>query len=411
MSQKNNIRLLLSFVGTLLLAGCQNNNVEPPVVDEQDGTTMELMPISTRFLDVQPWGSSRADYFPYPDGYVPYDVLYPAPVLEYRKIGVFMTPDRKTPAGDFIYEGDNKWKSTILVKEGHTYYVYGFMPREGAVDAEVNPLPGETTYAPGADLFIEKYTSLTPADVCVIVGVRYAFEEEEIAGHPLDMVPLGQFEYVGHEEGQNRIFVLLKHLYAGIHFKVQIDPEYHKLRNIKVKKVELTAHEIPEFINLGVRLTANTEGKDPTLDPTNPSVSNIEYGEVLGDNGLPLTPTDVTVTIYENADGYEVLETEPDGFLGCYVPGRYAFTLRTTYDVYDKNQKKDGEGNPVFDGEGNPVYNLVREDCVAENFINRSIIPDLEAGEVFTVNMLVKPTYLYQMSEPDLDNPKLITTP
>ena len=395
MTQKNNIRLLLSLVGMLMLVGCQNN-LEQPAKEEQ-GSTMELMPVSTRFLDVQPWGGTRADdYFPYPDGYVPYDVLYPAPMLEYRKVGVFMTPDRRDPAGDFIYEGDNKWSSTILVRENHQYFVYGFMPHEGAVRAEANPLPGETDYSPGAVLSIEKYTTLTPADVCVIVGVRYAEEDEETAGHPLALVPLGQFEYWGHEEGKNRIFVLLKHLYAGIHFKVQIDPEYHKMRSIKVKKVELTAHEIPEFVNLTVKLIANSEGKDPTLDPLNPEVCNIEYGEVLGDNGLPIEPTDMTVTLYENNDGYDVPETEAEGFLGCYVPGKYAFTISTTYDVYDSKG------------------NLIRENCVADNEIKESIIPDLDAGEVCTVKMIVKPTYLYVMSDSDLDNPikfEITTTP
>ena len=402
----------------LLLAGCQNDSVEKgPEGSIETGleTGLKLMPMSTSFFDVQPWGGTRADgdYFPYPDGYVPYDVLYPSPLPEYRSIGVFMTPDRSTPAGDFIYEGNNVWRSTILVREGHTYYVYGFMPREGAIGAETSLLPGETEYAAGAVLFIEKYTTLTPADVCVIVGVRYATAEEEVAGHPLALVPLGQFEYVGHEEGQNRIFVLLKHVYAGIHFKVQIDPEYHKLRSIKVKKVELTAHSIPDAVNLTVKLTANGEGIDPTLDPSNHSITNIEYENVYGDDGLPV---DKTITIYEAAEdskGYEVLETEPDGFLGCYVPGKYAFTLRTTYDVYDKNQQKDAGGNPVFDEDGNPVYNLIRENCVASNTIEESKIPDLKAGEVFTINMLVQPTYLYQLSDPDFDNPtiKLTTTP
>lgn len=379
----------------LLLAGCQNDLERP--AEEELGSTMQLMPMSTRFLDVQPWAGTRADddYFPYPDGYVPYDVLYPAPMLEYRKIGVFMTPDRLTPAGDFIYEGANKWSSTIMVKDGHIYYVYGFMPREGAVGAEVSLLPGETEFAAGALLFIEKYTTLTPADVCVIVGVRYATAEEETAGHPLALVPLGQFEYVGHEEGNNRIFVLLKHLYAGIHFKVQIDPEYHKLRSIKVKKVELTAHDIPEAVNLTVKLTANSEGNDPTLDPSDHSVTNVEYENVYGASGLP---TDKTITIYEKAedsDGYEVLETEPEGFLGCYVPGKYAFTLRTTYDVYDSKG------------------NLIREDCITENDIKKTDIPNLNAGEVFTINLLVKPTYKYQLSDTDLDNPtiKLTSTP
>ena len=34
--------------------------------------------------------------------------------------------------------------------------------------------------------------------------------------------------------------------------------------------------------------------------------------------------------------------------------------------------------------------------------------PNLKAGELFTVNLLIKPTFLYVMSEPDLDNPTIV---
>ena len=208
------------------------------------------------------------------------------------------------------------------------------------------------------------------------------------------------------------IIVLLKHIYAGVQFKIQYDPdspEYRRLRCIKVKKVDLIAYDIPKAVNLTVTLTANLEGKDPTLDPLDPTKSNIVYENV------GLSPQK-SITIYEapaDSKGYDVPVTATQGFLGCYRPGKYTLTLRTTYDVYDRNQKKDGEGNLLFDDEGNPEYNLIREDCVAENTIDESLIPELGAGELFTVNMLIRPTYLYVLSEPDLDNPtiKLTTTP
>ena len=402
----------MSFVGILLLAGCQNNNVEPPVVNEQNGSRVELIPVSTRFLDVQSLGGTRADY---PQGYIPYSTLDPAPAAKYRKIGVIMTPYRSTVVGQFAYEEDiNKWGSSVFVREDYPYYVHGFMPCEdengAAVNVETSPLPGNPPYQAGAVLSVNGFTTLTPADVCVIVGARWASEAEGLAGYPVDDdVRLGEFSYVGKEQGKNRIFVLLKHIYAGIQFKMRIDPEYHKLRSIKIKKVELMAHDIPEAVNLSITLTANSEGKDPTLDPSDPTRSNIVYQNTG-------SLTDKTITIYEkpdDSDGIDVPETSTQGFLGCYRPGQYGFTLRTTYDVYDKNQKKDDGGNPVFDTEGNPVCNLVREDCVADNYLKTSDIPELDAGELFTVNLLVKPTYLYQMSEPDLDNPtiKLTTTP
>ena len=81
------------------------------------------------------------------------------------------------------------------------------------------------------------------------------------------------------------------------------------------------------------------------------------------------------------------------------VPGSTDnFILTTTYDVYDKDTSVKPEGN------------LIRKDCVAENAINPEIVerfPNLQAGELFTINLLIKPTYLYVMSDPDLDNPTI----
>ena len=74
------------------------------------------------------------------------------------------------------------------------------------------------------------------------------------------------------------------------------------------------------------------------------------------------------------------------------------FVLKTTYDVYDKDTSVKPEGN------------LIRKDCVAENIINPNKVagfPSLRAGELFTVKLLIQPTFLYMLSEPDLDNPTI----
>lgn len=73
-------------------------------------------------------------------------------------------------------------------------------------------------------------------------------------------------------------------------------------------------------------------------------------------------------------------------FLGCFTPGSSShFLLRSTYDVYDK------------------AGNKIRKDCTAENKL--SLTSDLSRGKMHTVNITVTPTYLYVLSDPDLDNP------
>jgi hypothetical protein len=86
-----------------------------------------------------------------------------------------------------------------------------------------------------------------------------------------------------------------------------------------------------------------------------------------------------------------VVPTSPSfsDHVGCFAPNTCKnFTLRTTFDVYDK------EGN------------LTRKGAVAENKISLAAV-DLAAGEVYTVNLTIRPTYLYVLSDPDLENPTI----
>jgi hypothetical protein len=243
-------------------------------------------------------------------------------------------------------------------------------------------------YAKGAQLTIRNYESLTSADVCVLVGVRNATAEEKITG-PQSPIELGNFGYKGMANGENRIFVLLKHIYAGIHFRCSIDPAYHKLRCIRVTKLELIAKEISAKVDLTVKFVANATGDDP-VGPG--AVTYTSYTAV----GEPTT-TSTTLFPWEGSSvEFEVPETTPENFLGCFVPNLVSdFVLRTTYNVYDKKG------------------NLIRKDNVIENKINTTLIPKLKeigAGEIVSVNMHIAPDYLYQLSGTDLDNPTISLT-
>ena len=404
------MRLMAVLAVCLVVWGCQNDTVEPE--DNRPRSSMELLSFSTSFLETTPWitRADPAEEFHFSEGYqsnhLPndyktYETLHPHASTSDSNIGVFMTPGEVNPAGDFIYQGFESgvsvWKSTIVVEQDKQYYIYGFMPRIGAESATISSLNGlgDEDYANGAVISITNYDALTTADVSVIVGLRWASEEEKINGiDPVNGsdVPLGHFAYKGMESGNNRLFVLLKHVYAGMHFATKLDETYARLRNIRITKVELTAVGIKEKIDLTVTLTANSTGTDP--------MTNVQYTPATS------VTTNKTITLYEKTDeaddlGVEVPTDRYNDFLGRLVPGSTDnFILRTTYDVYDRNVTP-----------AHPEGNLIRKDCVAENKINSNLIsefPELHAGQLFTVNLLIKPTYLYQLSEPDLDNPTIV---
>ncbi len=397
----------LFLLGALFLTSCQSDSEDMPV-DNRPRTTVELLSYSTSFLDVAPW-ITRADPDPdfnfgtgytdhLPNGYQSYEQLHPHASMDDSTIGVFMTPEAANPAGDFIYQGLDGippvsiWKSSIVVEKDKQYWIYGFMPRSGAENATIASLNGTggDDFANGAVITLNNYEALTTADVSVIVGLRWASEDEKMNGTKTKDVPLGYFSYQGRDDGDNRLFVLLKHIYAGLHFATKVDPIYRALRNIRITKVELTAVNIRPKVNLRITLTANSEGTDP--------LTNIEY--------LPTTTPaeDKTITLYEKTNepddlGVEVPVNDYYDFLGCLVPASTnSFVLKTTYDVYDTDTSSKPEGN------------LIRQGCVAVNQINPNIVehfPTLRAGELFTINLLIKPTYLYVMSEPDLNNPTI----
>lgn len=420
----------------MLLVGCESDPMEP--AGNRQRTTMELLSYSSPFFEAAPWNGTRANdtgfNFPegygnitnehpnddhLPNGYKSYETLHPHASVEDSKIGVFMTPVSANPSGDFIYqgldEGVSVWKSSIVVEEDKHYWIYGFMPKSGAETATIAPLTGADTsgddegFAQGAVITINNYDAITTADVSVIAGLRWATETEKINGiDPVngDDVPLGHFHYVGEEAGNNRIFVLLEHIYAGLHFATAVDPIYAGLRTIRITKVELTANNIKEKVNLVITLTANSTGTNP--------LTNVEYQQLTSQG------SNKTITLYEKTDDNlgEIVPVyvpnSPDcykDFLGCLVPGSTNnFVLRTTYDVYDNNPVLDDMGNEVLDADGKRIGNLIRKNCVAENLINPDKVedfPTLNAGELFTVQLLIKPTYLYVLSEPDLDNPTI----
>lgn len=369
---------VLSLAALLVLPiGCAD--------DPEDGrtsstSTMTLIASTDSFFEV-----NRAMTRALPTGYVPYNELYPTTTPEQTTIGVFMTPERIDATQDFIYMGvdpttlrpTNKWKSNVRVTEGTTYYMYGFMPKEDAQGAVVTPATGG--YANGATLTIQGLSTLTPADVCVIVGVKKGSDTSipiENSG-----IKLGEFEYEGGAAGTNSVYLLLKHVYAGLHFKAHLDATYATLRTIKATKFELLADDIADHINLSVTLTPNTTGQDPitaiTYTPTS-TTSNATIQMFPWANG----PTEVEIPV-----------SSPESFLSCFAPGSCnEFTLRTTFNVYDKQN------------------NLIRKDCVVENAINSTLVPllaTMSAGEIYTIDLFIKPTYLYVLSDPDLDNPTI----
>jgi hypothetical protein len=365
------ISIMLGLVGVVLLGGCAADSTDASQQSvSRNQRDIYLSPYSQAYPDVTPVLSHRA----LPDNYVVYDELSPIMDIENTKIHCFLTHGRSVDfQGDFIYNGSSSWFSKVPLDEGD-YYVYGFMPSvEKASVTTLNPENENKLYSHGAVITFSNMNAVSNSDICVIVGVLGA-QDNKTSIAEKDMT-LGCFGYNAGTDGDH-IYLLMDHLYAALQFNMTINSNYRQLRRIKLTKMELKATS--NKVNVVATLTPNETG-------TSPLAISQSQTEVAGD----------WVTIYEGD------EQEPEQELDVSIPCKYAvfaapgsanktFNLKTNYNVYDR--------------QNNLIGKRTAENKLTLSFADTEKTA-LVAGEKYTFNLTVNPTYLYVLSDPDLDNP------
>lgn len=284
---------------------------------------------------------------------------------------------------------NHTWVSTIPLKDGQ-YYFYGFMPKEDVgSNVTIAPYDDDTTdgnpadYAKGAVLTLTGLNAVTPDDICVIVGAQGYGNATGNKPFPESMA-LGKFDY--HTNDGDNLFLLIDHLYAGMEFQMSLGTQYAELRKIKVTSVKLTpapetgSTTVVKTVKATVTIVANTDGSNPISSAKDASNHYIG-GHVEFETESGTDPVPAELHIKDNM----YLTTTPTKFMACMAPSTNTnYLLETTYNVYDKKG------------------NLIRENQKAPNKIT---IGSLNSGQIHTVKLKVEPTYLYQMSEEDLDDP------
>ena len=295
---------------------------------------------------------------------------------EYQSpIQIFLMSGTSKTEGNFVYNTESKkWTSTIGVKETKNY-IYGFSPSSAAAGT-ISPLTSDATdYSAGAKMTLNNLSAVGGEDLCVVVGVK-GVTTEAAAGTP----DFGTF-YFEKQGTANYVSLLLDHLYAAIEFKIKIGAKYNELRDIYLKKMELQSSKtVSQAI---VTLTANTAG-------TNPMSVSFTSSDKAQTNAVYDYGTDASTT-----QGLQ-LTTDGTPFVSYCAPiegmGSSNLKLICTYDVYNKKGTK------------------VRENCVAENSLAGLSGLTIDRGKKSVVNLTVEPTYLYQLSEDELDNPGIKVT-
>lgn len=277
-------------------------------------------------------------------------------------MGIYMllTEDWASPKEEIIRYNTttNKWQSNFEVEAGKTYSVYGYMPKTG----EMSSTLAKNTENDAATLTISNIKPITTDDICIITGVK----ESD------DGLKEGQFSWNTPTTGNQTFYIniLMDHLYAAALFRMKIDAEYASLRTIKLKKMELRTDK--GSVQATISLTRNDTGASPISSITYTSSGSSSTSDIYKNDEGTALPTTTVTPLSVNAYFAPTLSNN--------------LTLVTTYDVYDSKD------------------NLIRQNCTATNRL-----PNLDAtrGQKVQVNMTVNPTYLYVLSEPDLDNPTI----
>ena len=382
--------------------------------------------------------------------------------------------------GKFTYKGiydkdgnlnNPKWGSTVFVDPSTEYKVFGHVPADCSESFVYNFSDSKQTKDskeyPANSITLNNIKPVSNTDVSVVVGVgKNHFygtqsggtkpdrnspnleEFKDAGGNTIKTDYSGaypcHFTYMtsdGQQEDPDKIYLLMDHIFVQTRFFFAIDETYHKLRDIRIKKIELSAPDIYQ-LNAVISLNTNADHYDatnPTVIPDEttaiPATNGINWTLVkYGDPGAPEAPdptkTPESAVIYdckkideptgwgsgtlaftdkadarndEMTNGYKLVEvkdpTDDDQWVlvapGFFTPVKayekpVKFVLKTTYDVLDKKGKVTRSATSAVN-----IYESTKNEAIVQ-------------GTYFNIHITVKPTYLYQLSDNDLDNPTLV---
>lgn len=390
----NQALALLALVSALLLTACSDDLGQ----DGKRSVTVEAIPCAQQFVEVEPMSFTRA-WIP-PSPFVPLSTLNAGydnqSYIMSNTMEIFFTNDAGEEQLDalFSYTG-RQWRASLKdddIKVGTSYYLYGYIPYISSVSASVSKLPESSNYSEGAVLTLNGMPTVTASDVCVVVGAKNGKSNYTAdANYSVTGLTPGNFTYTA-TDGDNYIYLLFDHIYSGLQLSFCVDATYAALRTIKLKKLELQAYDnstTPQVMKRKVLVTIplSAGSSSPVGDI---SYSTAESNELM--NSVPIygeKATDPAVVLPSEGD-----KTFKNFFCG-FMPHEVSnFKLTSTYDVYDTKM------------------NLIRSDCKAENMLYFDKIftrfDGTKRGRKYVISLTIKPTFLYMLSEPDLNSPTAV---
>ncbi len=256
---------------------------------------------------------------------------------------------------------------SLKVKPGtRSFILYGYMP----VPA-VEGLTGTPDFS-NRTLTLRGLEPISNSDIYIITGVKKS--ETVLTAEDL---PRGTytFDYVNSAYNDYTVLNLrLEHLYGRLTFMFKIDEEYAQLRKIKVTSLKIRTK------------TTNTVVATVTLPNTEDGDVTVSYATATGTEEK--TWESDFLSIDDNTDDiWLTTNAQKMGSANVAVGAGLSssYELESTYEVYDLDTTKLSTRKAVNKLTGvNPPESATEKDIV----------------------LTIKPTYIYQLSDEDLDNPQ-----
>lgn len=284
-------------------------------------------------------------------------------VSDPMSVKLFLDDGNTTPIPSDILTYPTSTTTSLRVKPGADYHVFGFLP------SNANGTNGNSSVAVNsntATLTIENLAPLSTDDVCVVIGVKGKLASNE-------KVVAGSFKYPAPENTEEGfgVSLLVDHLFAAMDFNLSVDATYDAIRTIKLKKVVMKSTGAQK-VTAVITLTMNNNGTNP--------ITNIEF--------TPSGTAQDELILYKSEQGTALDVTTPIEFTGFYGAGISSLgstlSIESTYDIYDK------DGN-LIDKDRKAVNNLA------------TVLSEITRGKKVNLNMKVIPTYLYVLSDSDAE--------
>lgn len=323
----------------------------------------------------------KSDYVDYESGVQP--------------IAIAFTQDDQDPMMRYFFKVDDEWRinKDENITSGSTYQLYGYIPNKTGIQYSITDYDGGETeeqkkasYSTGAIMTLQNVPSVMPEDLCVVIGAKHGYDKEHDGNNDgSNRLRQGDFSFKAKAgtDSKDYVFLLFDHLYASLHINMKVHPDYAGVRQIKLDTLQLRTQVGSEPTKQKTDIIVNLQTPDGSTSP----IQSISYSPTAGSKDID----EKGLTFWYSQTGHP-LTTVSQPFIGHFMPFNITkLILISTYDVYDLKG------------------NLIREKCKAVNSVLLSELftdqTKTERGKRYIVNMTIQPTYLYMLSEPDLDNP------